>query len=173
MLFPGYVQRKLDDLKKVRMKRQICQFTTVHRCMSFSHDIRYRYKVCSWYLVVSSVQRIEKKDAPWLAREGEVWDVFCGFISLIITLAFTPCILFDITLLWRHNGRYGVSNQQPHDCLLNLLFRCRSKKASKFRVTGLCAWNSPGPVNSPHKWPVTRKMFPFDDVIMIMYSTAM
>ena len=24
-----------------------------------------------------------------------------------------------------------------------------------------------GPVNSPHKWPVTRKMFPFDDVIMM------
>ena len=24
-----------------------------------------------------------------------------------------------------------------------------------------------GPVNSPHRWPVTRKMFPFDDVIMI------
>ena len=23
-----------------------------------------------------------------------------------------------------------------------------------------------GPVNSPNKWPVTRKMFPFDDVIM-------
>ena len=23
-----------------------------------------------------------------------------------------------------------------------------------------------GPVNSPHKWPVTRKMFPFDEVIM-------
>ena len=28
-----------------------------------------------------------------------------------------------------------------------------------------------GPVNSPHKWPVTRKMFPFDDVIMT-YSTT-
>ena len=26
-----------------------------------------------------------------------------------------------------------------------------------------------GSVNSPHKWPVTRKMFPFDDVIMDMY----
>ena len=23
-----------------------------------------------------------------------------------------------------------------------------------------------GPVNSPHKWPVTQKMFPFDDLIM-------
>ena len=27
-----------------------------------------------------------------------------------------------------------------------------------------------GPVNSPHKWPVTRKMFPFDDVIMYMLA---
>ena len=26
-----------------------------------------------------------------------------------------------------------------------------------------------GPVKSPHKWPVTRKMFPFDDVIMISF----
>ena len=27
-----------------------------------------------------------------------------------------------------------------------------------------------GPVNSPHKWPVTRKMFPFDGLIMIIKS---
>ena len=27
-----------------------------------------------------------------------------------------------------------------------------------------------GPVNSPHKWPVTRKMFPFDDVNHDMIS---
>ena len=53
-----------------------------------------------------------------------------------------------------------------HYCLLNRLFRRRSKKTSKLCVTGLCVGNSPGPVNSPHKWPVTRKMFPFDDVIM-------
>ena len=70
------------------------------------------------------------------------------------------------TLRWRHNGRDSVSNHQPHHCLLNRLFRRRSKKTSKHRVTGLCVGNSPGPVNSPHKWPVTRKMFPFDDVIM-------
>ena len=29
-----------------------------------------------------------------------------------------------------------------------------------------------GPVNSPHKWPVTRKMFPFDDVIMLRINIA-
>ena len=69
-------------------------------------------------------------------------------------------------LHWRHNDHDGVSNHQPHDCLLNLLFRRRPKKTSKLRVTGLCVGNSPGPVNSPHKGPVTRKMFPLDDVIM-------
>ena len=74
---------------------------------------------------------------------------------------------FCNTLRWRHNGRDSVSNHQPHDCLLNRLFRHRSKKTSKLRVTGLCAGIHRGPVNSPHKGPVTYKMFPFDDVIMI------
>ena len=49
-----------------------------------------------------------------------------------------------VTLQWRHNGRNSVSNHQPHDCLLNRLFRRRSKKTSKLRVTGLCVGNSPG-----------------------------
>ena len=46
-------------------------------------------------------------------------------------------------LQWRHNGCDGVSNHQPHDCLLNRLFWRRSKKTSKLRVTGLCEGNSP------------------------------
>ena len=70
------------------------------------------------------------------------------------------------TLRWRHNGRDSVSNHQPHDCLLNRLFRRRSKKvqssASLAFVLGILRW----PVNSPHKRPITRKMFPFYDVIM-------
>ena len=36
--------------------------------------------------------------------------------------------------------------------------------ASLAFVRGIHRW----PVNSPHKWPVTRKMFPFDDVIIYM-----
>ena len=49
-----------------------------------------------------------------------------------------------ISLRWRRNGHGCVSNHQPHHCLLNRLFGCRSKKTSKLRVTGLCAGNSPG-----------------------------
>ena len=46
-------------------------------------------------------------------------------------------------LQWRHNGHHGVSNHQPHDCLLNRLFRRRWRKTWKLHVTGLCAGNSP------------------------------
>ena len=52
--------------------------------------------------------------------------------------------LNNVTALrWRHNGRDSVSNHQPRDCLLNRLFRLRSKKTPKPRVTGFCAGNSP------------------------------
>ena len=59
-------------------------------------------------------------------------------------------ILWDVntqprpsTLQWRHNERDGLSYNQPHDCLLNRLFRRRSKETSKLRVPGLCGGNSP------------------------------
>ena len=50
---------------------------------------------------------------------------------------------FKLSLEWRHNGRDGVPNHQPHNCLLNGLFRRKSKKTSRLRVTGLCAGKSP------------------------------
>ena len=46
---------------------------------------------------------------------------------------------------------YSDSDQRKHQSSASLAF-----------VWGIHR----GPVNSPHKWPVTRKMFPFDDVIM-------
>ena len=66
---------------------------------------------------------------------------------------------------WRHDGCDSISNHQPHDCFLNRLFRHRSKKTSKLHITGLCAGISPEAGEFPaHKWPVMRKMFPFDHV---------
>ena len=94
--------------------------------------------------------------------------VLQSYISTLFTRLMYSWIFWGnfTSLQWRHHDHDSVSNHQPHDCLLNHLFRRRSKKTSKLHVTGLCVGNSPGPVNSPHKGPVTRKMFPFDDVIM-------
>ena len=70
------------------------------------------------------------------------------------------------TFHWRHNGCDGVLIHQRPDCLFNRLFRRRSKKIPKPRVTSLCADYSPVTGEYPHKGPVTRKMFPFDDVFL-------
>ena len=76
------------------------------------------------------------------------------------------CSAFDrngraAALQWHHNERDSVSNHRRLDGLLNRLFRRRLKETSKLRVSGLCEGNY-----SPHKWPVTRRLFPFDDVII-------
>ena len=51
-----------------------------------------------------------------------------------------------------YSSVYSDADQRKHQSSASLAF-----------VWGIHRW----PVNSPHKWPVTRKMFPFDDVIMI------
>ena len=94
-------------------------------------------------------------------------------IALLVSVGAITCRLpLDVnatasrkSLQWRHNGRDSVSNQ-PHDCLIDRLFRCRSKKTSKLRVTGLCAGNSPGTGEFPAQMASDAENVPFDDVIM-------
>ena len=51
---------------------------------------------------------------------------------------------------------YSDADQKKHQSSVSLAF-----------VRGIHR----GPVNSPHKWPVTRKMFPFDDAIVMLKGT--
>ena len=57
-----------------------------------------------------------------------VWDL----------IKFSPSLS---TLQWRHNERHGVSNHQPHDCLLNRLFKVQIKENIK----------------APRHWPLWRE----------------
>ena len=52
---------------------------------------------------------------------------------------------------------YSGADRRKHQRFASLAF-----------VQGIHRW----PVNSPHKGPVTRKMFPFDDVIMLAHGTT-
>ena len=69
-------------------------------------------------------------------------------------------------LQWRHNERDGVAITSITIVYLTVYSGADQRKhqssASLAFVRGIHRW----PVNSPHKGPVTRKMFPFDDVIM-------
>ena len=66
----------------------------------------------------------------------------------------------------------GVSNHQPHHCLLNRLFRRRSKKTSKLRVTGLCVGNSPQTGEFPAQMASDAENVSICDVIMRRRHTA-
>ena len=71
-------------------------------------------------------------------------------------------------LRWRHNERNGVSNHQP---VYSTVYsgedqRKHQSSVSLAFVRGIPRWS----VNSPHKWPVTRKIFPFNGVIMCMFG---
>ena len=126
------------------------------------HENRYlmlyvTFLFCKWYTL----------SAPYcftlspLLKFSHYYKYRCHLTSnnLICMMSLSVWIL-----QWRHNGRDSVSNHQPHDCLLNHLFRRRSKKASKLCVTGLCVpGESPAQMASNaengsiwwrhHEWP--------------------
>ena len=68
-------------------------------------------------------------------------DVIMGTMASQIT---TPTIVYSTV--------YSGADKRKHQSSASLAF-----------VRGIHRW----PGNSPHKWPVTRKMFPFDDVTMV------
>ena len=74
--------------------------------------------------------------------------------------------LSHFTLQWRYNDPDGVSNHRRLECILNRLFRRRSKKTSKLPVTRFCGENSPVTGEFLAQGPVMRKIFPLDNVIM-------
>ena len=113
-------------------------------------------KVCFQYSPsIIDTFRITFEINPWVEADDKP-----KHMGRLVSIVHCP-------LRWRYNGcDKNVSNHQSHDCLLNRLFGHRSKKTIKLRITGLCAGIHRSPVSSPHKGPVTRKMFPFDDVIM-------
>ena len=133
----------------------------------------------------------------WLGRTNNVPEIYVSNIPWFPATsdpALNPCIIGDAQIMlviivspfWlnlimprsinlvafrvTHNERDEVSNHRCLDCLLNRFFRCRSKKTSKTAslvfVRGVHKW----PVNSPHKVPVTQKMLPFDDIVVIDIS---
>ena len=87
-----------------------------------------------WYWHPFAADQTNAQNIPWSPR----------FFYCVFFLGFygRSWWIHEITLLWRHNGRDGVSNHQHHDCLLHRLFKRRSKKTSKLRVAGF--GNSPG-----------------------------
>ena len=70
-------------------------------------------------------------------------------------------------------GAIAIVSQKPAWRLSTQPFiQTQIKENIKAPLTGLCAGIHRWPVNSPHKWPITRKMFQIDDVFMSFDMTV-
>ena len=76
-----------------------------------------------------------------------------------------PCI--TVTFLW---ARWRLKSPAPTIVYSILYSGADQRKHQSSASLAFMRVIHRGPVNSPHKWPVTRKMFPFDDVIMCRLS---
>ena len=83
-------------------------------------------------------------------------------------VAYTTSGVLRNTLQWRHNGHDGVSNHLPYDCLLGRVLGADERKHQSSTSLAFVRGIHRSPGNFPYKGPVTQKMFPFDDVIMLM-----
>ena len=101
------------------------------------------------------------KDTPHFVLMGKLWVVYWKYLNenCVCLYHYNDVIMGMIasqinSLTIVYSTIYSDTDQRKHQSSTSLAF-----------VRGI-HWR---PVNSPHKWPVTWKMFPFDDVIM-MYS---
>ena len=90
------------------------------------------------------------KEMSYLRIPGLLWgesfsESQCAINTEIVSISWRNHAFLSFSLYWRHNERDCVSNHRRPDCLLNHVFRRRSKKTSKLHVTGLCEGNSPVP----------------------------
>ena len=77
--------------------------------------------------------------------------------------------------IWKrkfHYGHFIMSTMASQITRLTIVYSSvysgadQRKHQWKLCVAGLCEGNSPTTGELPHKWPVTRKMFPFGDVFV-------
>ena len=101
-------------------------------------------------VIITSKRRRDVWVAVWgaVCRLDAASEIVCWHYDDVIMNAIASQIT-SLTIVY--SIVYSAADQRKHQSSASLAF-----------VRGIHR----GPVNSPHKWPVTRKMFPFDDVIM-------
>ena len=132
---------------------------------SFAVAIWGPFEYMIWYLMIKSPNDSKPRDYVWSCQfrfgfqqawgQGccrTAWPIFrvtgklhyCDVIMGVMASQINSLTIVYSTV-------YSGPDQRKHQSSASLAF-----------VRGIHRW----PVNSPHKWPVTRKIFPFDDVIM-------
>ena len=147
-------------------------------CLSICMPV-VQFHESRWHIFDMNLQGWDRSRKCWVATDVSVTSSECTLRNIFMRkLQNSSTIksgmntfyskIYGNSLQWRHNGRHNVSNRQPTIVFTNVYLDTHQRKhqssASLAFVWGI-HWR---PVKSPHKWPVTRKTFSFDDVIMYL-----
>ena len=127
--------------------RQFQMAFRIWKCLNFECNPIW---ICPWEFTWRLVQPPVTSDntTRWRTRYYTKWRRLGLFILLIKSALKTsndkaPSFLNTSTIYNSDVIMGAMVSHQRLDCILNRLFRCRSKKIPKLRVTGLCEGNSP------------------------------
>ena len=127
--------REAGDLRRYRAHNDvIVMMIPVQNCQNFAYDI---FKCISWNVMKGYFAEI---CTEWSSSQSVSTDLgkYEPLPEPIALISEPKCLEeaayqgdFNGASQWRHNESDGVSDQQPHDCLLKCLFRRRRKKNIK------------------------------------------
>ena len=128
-----------------------------------SHSVHHSDLDFCQGLMVQSVWWQAKMSAKQLQSSCKEARFPCGFLSCpaaITHITVTSCVMAShitgVSVVY--SIIYSGSDQRKHQSSRSLVF-----------VRGIHRW----PVDSPHKGPITQKIFPFDDAIRVVYRIPM
>ena len=101
-----------------------------------------------------------------------------GFVVFVLVCLHCSCLCIHVTysiIFFDFTGYYNdvimttiASQITSLTIVYSIVYSDADQRKHQSSASLAFVWGiHRGPVNSPHKWPVTRKMFPFDDVIML------
>ena len=128
---------------------------------------------CASDMAVPLLERTRGSGVPGVRQSAAVLHSTCPPPRGQLVQPYSDRLITIWSFLWRHNGRDGVSmgamasQITSPKIVYSTVYSDTYQRRHQLRVTGLRG-NHRWPVNYPHKWPVSRKMFPFVDVIMCM-----
>ena len=118
------------------------------------------YLIQCWFIINGVLWHSHERTISKTWLKTSLWRLISldiTHLKLLSTFHYNDVIMDAIasqitSLTIVYSTVYSDTDQRKHQSSASLVF-----------VWGIHR----GPVNSPHKWPKTRKMFPFDDVIIL------
>ena len=138
-------------------------------CLFLDYYCNHQYRMLDYNECIKYVPKSTPTLSIWLPLNNQARLLHFAS-SLSLCMIWPYCLSMIITVFTHYNGvimSTTASQITSLTIVYSTFIQAQIKESIKARVTGLCVGFHRWPVNSPHNRPVTRKMVPFDGVVVV------